>query len=133
MPNGTKQLRHEADSGDRGYCKSVLEPTFPFITPGNQMFRMIDEPVTFEFKDLFVTRVRLKKVVPVFIKSVLFFWGRKELFKTNFAQESYRICLVIRKYGPCHDGSPYASCFHYSSTHIKLLNVNISQTLSVQK
>ena len=50
---------------------------------GDQMFRMINELVSSEFKDLFVTRVRFKKGFPVFIKSVPFFRGRKELFKTN--------------------------------------------------
>jgi len=52
---------------------------------------MIDEPVTFEFKDLFVTRVRLKKVVPVFIKSVSFFLGREEFFEVDLALEFYGI------------------------------------------
>ncbi len=37
---------------------------------GDQVFRMIDELVSSESKDLFVTRVRFKKGFPVNIKPV---------------------------------------------------------------
>ncbi len=99
--------------------------TFIFLN-GDQVFRMIYEPVSSKLKDLFVTRVRFKKGFPVFIKPVSFFRGREEFLKVNFAQESYRICLVIRKYGPCHGGKTYTSWLYYNSTYIKFLNVNIS-------
>ena len=64
----------------------------------------------------------------MFVCPISLFLHRKEFFEVNFASESNRIFLLVRKAGPHHHGSPYTHWFFDNFTPIKLSNVNLSLT-----